>query len=64
MGSRGISRSEREPESCGADPLVRAGPPGPACGTGINIRPDAKKPTRRSPEGTPADRGIRPTVKP
>jgi predicted lipoprotein len=43
---------------CGADPRVRAGPPGPAFGTGIHIRPDAKRPTRASA----ADQGVRPTV--
>ena len=40
---------------CGADPLVRAGPPGPAVGTELNIRPAARRPTRASA----ADQGVR-----
>jgi len=44
---------------CGADPLVRAGPPGPAFANRISIRPEERKPTRASA----ADRGVRPTAK-
>jgi hypothetical protein len=42
--------------NCGADPLVHAGPPGPAVANGINIRPDTKRPTGASA----ADQGVRP----
>jgi hypothetical protein len=41
---------------CGADPLVRAGPPGPAAG----VTADSTGPTRASA----ADQGVRPTIGP
>jgi hypothetical protein len=45
---------DSEPE-CGADPLVRAGSPGPAVANGINVRPEAKKADERvgGPRGPP-----------
>jgi aerobic-type carbon monoxide dehydrogenase small subunit (CoxS/CutS family) len=44
-------------ENSGADPLVRAGRPGPAVAPGIRIPQDAGRPTRASA----ADQGVRPT---
>jgi len=46
--------------SRGADPLVRTGPPGPVVANGINVRPQARRPTRASA----ADQGVRPTAAP
>ena len=43
-----MSLSLRFCTDCGADPLVRAGPPGSAVGNGIDIRPDARRLTRAS----------------
>ena len=44
---------------CGADPLVRAGPPGPAFGNRTTIRPS----TRKADAGVGRDQGVRPTRK-
>ncbi|SPF43644.1 hypothetical protein SBA4_3070020 [Candidatus Sulfopaludibacter sp. SbA4] len=55
---------------CGADPLVRAGPPGPAFASRLKIRQNAKKADEGAPRrGTPADHsvarseGVHPTAK-
>jgi hypothetical protein len=51
--------------SRGADPLVRAGPPGPAVSHRTNIRRYPGRPARAlPPRGTPADQGVRPTAGP
>ena len=44
--------------SCGADPLVCAGPPGPAC-LGAELLCQKESPAR----GPAADEGVRPTMR-
>src|ERR1700690_2249201 len=44
---------------CGADPLVRSGPPGPACSLMISLIGTTNGPTWASA----ADQGVRPTAK-
>src|SRR5260370_23981572 len=51
-------RPDSESNACGADPLVRAGPPGPALYQGDQSHTTARRPTRASA----ADQRVRPTV--
>jgi hypothetical protein len=50
----GLRPTNGDEDTCGADPLVRAGPPGPALRGFIDFR---SRPTRASA----ADQGVRPT---